>query len=99
MYLSRVNVELGLRDQILTILLFYAVTLGGATLFVVFGIVYLYESFFGGDLDLSPITTTIPEVTLPPQALAAMKQPYKLDDQKDVVAQIRRAIDNMYDFS
>lgn len=75
-------------------------TLGGATLFIIFGIVYLFESFFGGGLDLSPITATTPEIPLPPQALAAMKQPYKLDDdKKDIVSQIRRDIHNLYDFS
>jgi hypothetical protein len=35
---------------------FATVTLGGATLFLVFGIIYLYESFFGGGIDLSPLS-------------------------------------------
>ncbi|UZJ54453.1 hypothetical protein CBS101457_003773 [Exobasidium rhododendri] len=35
------------------------VTLGGATLFVLFGIIYLYESIFGGEIDMSPLSDDV----------------------------------------
>lgn len=56
------------------------VTIGGASLFLIFGVIYLYESLSGAALDLSPISAANAPLTsdpsLPPEALAAMKQPY-----------------------
>jgi hypothetical protein len=75
------------------------VTVGGATLFLIFGVIYLYESISGAAVDLTPITAANGGVgsltndpSLPPEALAAMKLPYLPDSKAEGIAKVPRSI-------
>lgn len=67
-------------------------------MFLIFGIIYLYESLSGAAIDLSPITAAngagalTNDASLPPEALAAMKLPYLPDAKAEGIAKVPRSI-------
>lgn len=69
-------------------------TLGGAVLFVLFGIIYLYESFYGGDIDLSPVNDALSSSKggLNAAALIDLAPPNGLAQNQGFVEKTRRAI-------
>jgi hypothetical protein len=68
--------------------------LGGASLFIIFGFIYLWESFFGGDIDLSPATSAVAAAasSLNEQAKGGFPSPEAFPGQQDFVEKLTRSL-------